>query len=114
MSAAPGAAAVAPSPHLELPARAAVDPRSDRQHAAARRDGAGAAALSPRVRLYAKLEGFNPGGSVKDRAALWMVRDGLRQRRAAAGQDDHRLDLGQHRHRAGDDRRRARLSGRRW
>lgn len=33
--------------------------------------------LSPRVRLYAKLEGFNPGGSVKDRAALWMVRDGL-------------------------------------
>jgi len=34
--------------------------------------------LSPRVRIYAKLEGFNPGGSVKDRAALWMVRDGLR------------------------------------
>ena len=33
--------------------------------------------LVPRVRLYAKLEGFNPGGSVKDRAALWMVRDGL-------------------------------------
>jgi cysteine synthase B len=33
--------------------------------------------LSPRVRLYAKLEGFNPGGSVKDRAALWMVRHGL-------------------------------------
>ena len=29
------------------------------------------------MRLYAKLEGFNPGGSVKDRAALWMVRDGL-------------------------------------
>jgi cysteine synthase B len=33
--------------------------------------------ISPRVRLYAKLEGFNPGGSVKDRAALWMVRGGL-------------------------------------
>jgi S-sulfo-L-cysteine synthase (O-acetyl-L-serine-dependent) len=30
-----------------------------------------------RVRVYAKLEGFNPGGSVKDRAALWMVRKGL-------------------------------------
>lgn len=30
--------------------------------------------LSPRVRLYAKLEGFNPGGSVKDRPALWMIR----------------------------------------
>jgi cysteine synthase B len=34
--------------------------------------------ISPRVRLYAKLEGFNPGGSVKDRPAVWMVRDGLR------------------------------------
>ena len=33
--------------------------------------------LSPRVRILAKLEGFNPGGSVKDRAALWMVRGGL-------------------------------------
>lgn len=33
--------------------------------------------LAPQVRLYAKLEGFNPGGSVKDRAALWMVRTGL-------------------------------------
>jgi cysteine synthase B len=33
--------------------------------------------LSPRVRLYAKLEGFNPGGSVKDRPALSMVRHGL-------------------------------------
>ena len=32
---------------------------------------------TPRVRVYAKLEGFNPGGSVKDRAALWMVRNGL-------------------------------------
>jgi S-sulfo-L-cysteine synthase (O-acetyl-L-serine-dependent) len=34
--------------------------------------------VSPRVRIYAKLEGFNPGGSVKDRPAVWMVRDGLR------------------------------------
>src|SRR5262245_41226443 len=35
------------------------------------------AGLSPRVRLYAKPAGFNPGGSVKDRPALWMVRDGI-------------------------------------
>ena len=35
------------------------------------------AGLAPAVRLYAKLEGFNPGGSVKDRAALWMMRHGL-------------------------------------
>src|SRR5919199_2080549 len=27
------------------------------------------------VKLYAKLEWFNPFGSVKDRAALWMIRD---------------------------------------
>jgi S-sulfo-L-cysteine synthase (O-acetyl-L-serine-dependent) len=30
------------------------------------------------VRILAKLEGFNPGGSVKDRAALSMVREGLK------------------------------------
>ncbi len=28
------------------------------------------------VEIYAKAEWFNPGGSVKDRAALWMVEDG--------------------------------------
>lgn len=35
--------------------------------------------LSPRVRILAKLEGFNPGGSVKDRPAVWMIREGLRR-----------------------------------
>jgi S-sulfo-L-cysteine synthase (O-acetyl-L-serine-dependent) len=33
--------------------------------------------IAPGVRLLAKLEGFNPGGSVKDRPALRMVEDGL-------------------------------------
>jgi cysteine synthase B len=28
---------------------------------------------NPRVRIYCKLEGQNPGGSVKDRAAKWMI-----------------------------------------
>jgi cysteine synthase B len=32
--------------------------------------------LSPGVELYAKAEWFNPSGSVKDRAALYMIRDG--------------------------------------
>ncbi len=33
--------------------------------------------LPEHIRLYAKLERFNPGGSVKDRPALWMIRDGM-------------------------------------
>jgi cysteine synthase B len=33
--------------------------------------------LGPKVRLFAKLEGFNPGGSVKDRAARRMIQQGL-------------------------------------
>ena len=34
--------------------------------------------VGPQVELYAKAEWFNPSGSVKDRAALYMVRDGER------------------------------------
>ena len=33
----------------------------------------------PQVEVYAKAEWFNPGGSVKDRAALWMIEDGERR-----------------------------------
>jgi cysteine synthase B len=32
---------------------------------------------NPRVRMYVKLEGNNPGGSVKDRAALNMIRSAM-------------------------------------
>jgi cysteine synthase B len=35
-------------------------------------------AVPDRVRVFAKLEGFNPGGSVKDRPALRMIQEGLR------------------------------------
>jgi len=33
--------------------------------------------LNPNVKIYAKLEGNNPGGSVKDRAALNMIRSAM-------------------------------------
>jgi cysteine synthase B len=33
---------------------------------------------APGVSLFAKAEMYNPGGSVKDRPALWMIRDGER------------------------------------
>src|SRR5262245_29197607 len=33
----------------------------------------------PRVEVHAKAEWFNPGGSVKDRAALAMIEDGERR-----------------------------------
>jgi cysteine synthase B len=36
------------------------------------------AAQFPNAEIYAKAEWFNPGGSVKDRAALAMIRDGER------------------------------------
>jgi cysteine synthase B len=33
--------------------------------------------VPPAVRIFVKLEGYNPGGSVKDRPALAMIEDGL-------------------------------------
>ncbi|MBO0702727.1 MAG: pyridoxal-phosphate dependent enzyme [Candidatus Dormibacteraeota bacterium] len=36
-------------------------------------------AVNPELQVYAKLEWFNPGGSVKDRAALAMIEDGERR-----------------------------------
>jgi cysteine synthase B len=41
--------------------------------------------IAPGVRLLGKLEGFNPGGSVKDRPALKMVEDGLASGRLTPG-----------------------------
>ncbi len=36
-------------------------------------------AIGHKVKIYAKLEWFNPGGSIKDRAAAEMIRDGERR-----------------------------------
>src|SRR5438876_12357472 len=38
-----------------------------------------------RVRIFAKLEGFNSGGSVKDRPALRMVQEGIRSGKLRPG-----------------------------
>ena len=47
-----------------------VAPRPDRQHAARR---AAAPLAGPSVRIYAKLEGQNPTGSIKDRSRIAML-----------------------------------------
>ena len=44
----------------------------------------------PRLEVYAKAEWFNPGGSVKDRAALSMIEDG--ERRAALNHEKTIID----------------------
>ena len=44
----------------------------------------------PKVEVYAKAEWFNPGGSVKDRAALSMIEDG--ERRGALTHDKTIID----------------------
>ncbi len=41
---------------------------------------------NPKVRIVAKLEGTNPGGSVKDRAALWMINEAEADGRLKPGQ----------------------------
>jgi cysteine synthase B len=39
----------------------------------------------PNVEFFAKAEWFNPGGSVKDRPALWMIREGERSSKLRPG-----------------------------
>ena len=56
---------------------------------------------SPDVRLWAKLEDRNPTGSVKDRAAAYMVAAGREGGPAVPGRDDPGADLRQHRHQPG-------------
>ena len=55
----------------------------------------------PGVRLFGKLESFNPGGSVKDRIGVAMIEaaeaDGLIE---PGPHDDRRGDLGKYRDRA--------------
>ncbi len=56
------------------------------------------------AQVLAKIEYFNPGGSVKDRIAVRMVEAAEASGAAAAGRHDRRAHLGQHRRRAGHRR----------
>ena len=49
--------------------------------------------------VWAKLESYNPGGSVKDRICLAMIEDAERAGRLQRGCDHRRADERQHRHR---------------
>ena len=64
----------------------------------------------PTVRLFAKLEGQNPTGSVKDRIAKIHDRAGRSQRRTDRRPSYHRTHQRQYRHWPGDDRPRQGLS----
>ena len=63
------------------------------------------------VRMLAKLESANPGGSVKDRIALAMIEAAEEEGRLTPGATHRRAHQRQHRHRAGHGRRRARAIG---
>ena len=54
-----------------------------------------------RPTVLAKVEYFNPGGSVKDRIAVRMIDAAEQSGELQARRDDRRADVGQHRHRAG-------------
>ena len=64
---------------------------------------------SPEVRLWAKLEDRNPTGSVKDRAAFFMVAQAEKDGLLSPGLDDPRAHLGQHRYLPGHGGQAARL-----
>ena len=59
--------------------------------------------------MLAKLEYLNPGGSIKDRIGLPMIEAAERAGLLRPGRHDRRADLRQHRRRARDGRRSARL-----
>ena len=64
---------------------------------------------SVNARIIAKLESFNPGGSVKDRIAYNMIVTAEQDGRLKARRPDCRADQRQHRYRPRYDRKKPRL-----
>ena len=62
--------------------------------------------------ILGKAEFMNPGQSVKDRAALFIIQDAVRRGTLRAGRRGRRRHRRQYRHRAGPGRQRAGLSHR--
>ncbi len=93
-----------PWSHGSTTDRAGESTATSSRRSATRRSSS-CARLSPKpgVRIYAKLESYNPTGSVKDRVAALDDRARRGGRADRARPDDPRADLGQHRHLAGDD-----------
>jgi len=44
---------------------------------------------NPKVKIFAKLEGFNPGGSMKDRVARALIENAERSGALKKGKNDH-------------------------
>ena len=61
---------------------------------------------NPNVNIYAKLEGFNPTGSIKDRIALRMIEEAEQDGRLTPG----KTIIGQYGHRPGHRRHRQGIS----
>ena len=76
--------------------------------------GVHALSPNPAVRIYAKLEGQNPGGSSKDRIALKMVELAETRRGAPTRCHHPRAVVGQHRHRPRARRQAARVQAAAW
>ena len=53
-----------------------------------------------RPQLVAKIEALNPGGSIKDRAAIALIEAAERDGKLKPGRHDRRAHERQHRHRA--------------
>ena len=61
------------------------------------------------VNIFAKLEGNNPGGSIKDRIALKMIEEAEKDGKTDERQNNYRSDIRKHGNCYCNDRRRERI-----